>query len=315
MNNGAVLEQIKKQNKIIIAGHTNPDGDAIGACFAFAHALKNIGKKPKILLEAFSSTYDFLPTPVEVVHQLDPEEKIDLFIALDCGDEQRLNSYVPYLKNATSTINIDHHTSNTMYGDYNIVSEEVSSTCELLYDLFEEWQIPITSSIALCLYTGIVYDTGSFQHTSTTPKTHWIASHLLKHKIDSSFVSHQLFHRRSYEKTKLLGTTLARASLYYHDQVSLSFASWAETKSLGTGDTEGIVQFLAEIDDVSVAVFLYELYPNEVKVSLRSRDDVNVAAVASQFGGGGHTKAAGCTIFASVEEAKRLVLEALEDFF
>ncbi len=315
MNRKSILEQIKKQNNIIIAGHMNPDGDAIGACFAFAYALQNMGKNPKILLEKPSSTYDFLPKPIEIIHEWDEDKIVDLFIALDCADEQRLHYFKDVFYSANQTINIDHHRSNTQFADYNVVNEKVSSTCELIYDLFQEWKIPITSSMALCIYTGIVYDTGGFQHTSTTSRTHEIVSELLKHSINSSFVFHQLFYRRSYEKTKLLGMVLSRVSLYYNNKVSLSFATKEEMTDIGVKDADGIIPFLSDMEGISVAIFLYERNFNEIKVSLRSKYEVDVADIASRFSGGGHVKAAGCTIFGTVEEAKNLLLKALKDYF
>ncbi|NMA85420.1 MAG: bifunctional oligoribonuclease/PAP phosphatase NrnA [Epulopiscium sp.] len=309
----AILEQIREQKNIVIAGHTNPDGDAIGACFAFAYALKKIGKESKILLEPVSAMYDFLVSPVDLVQEID--DTIDLFIALDCGDKQRLGSYLPLFNHAGATINIDHHTSNDQYARYNIVVENASSTCEILYELFEKWGITIDPSIALCLYTGIVYDTGSFKHTSTRPRTHEIAGALLAQGIDSSLVIHQLFHKRSYYKTKLLGKVLQDTSLHFHDQVSLSTLSFNDIKKADSQDTDGIIQFLAEIDQISIAVFLYEVFPGEVKVSLRSTGDLDVAAIAAQFNGGGHIKAAGCTILASLEEASHQILTALQVYF
>lgn len=304
-----ILEQIAKANVIHIAGHTNPDGDAIGACLAFGAALEQAGKQVFVLLEPYAAKYSILPNQHLV---REPEEKADLFLALDCGDFERLGAAGAWFEKADQTINIDHHSSNTRYGDLWYVDGAASSTCELVYD-FLDGTYPINTDMAAALYTGILYDTGAFRHTSTAPKTMRIAAALMETGIDFTKIYHRFFDSRSFSELKLMGQALQNAKLYLSGTVICATITAAEIAACNGSSKEldAIVNYLKGVEGTKIACFLYEKTDTDVKASFRAGDGQDVCALAQQFGGGGHVKAAGCTITAPLEQAKDMILKAI----
>lgn len=171
-----ILEKIAQAKTIQIAGHTNPDGDAIGACLAFGLALEKAGKDVTVLLEHYAPKYDVIPGKHLVK---EAAAKADLFLALDCGDKGRLGAAADWFHQADVTINIDHHSSNTYYGQYNYVEGASSSTSEIVYG-FLEGNYPVDQDMAAGLYAGLIYDTGGFRHSSTSPNTMRVAGALME---------------------------------------------------------------------------------------------------------------------------------------
>ena len=304
-----ILEQIAKANVIHIAGHTNPDGDAIGACLAFGTALEQAGRQVYVILEPYAAKYSILPNQ-HLVRQ--PKEKADLFLALDCGDFERLGEAGQWFEKADKTINIDHHGSNTRYGDFWFVDGAASSTCELVYD-FLEGTYPIDTEIAAALYTGILYDTGAFRHTSTAPKTMRIAAALMETGIDFTKIYHRFFDSRSFSELKLMGQALQNAKLYLGGTVICATITAAEIAAChgSSKELDAIVNYLKGVEGIQIACFLYEKTETDVKASFRAGEEQDVCVLAQKFGGGGHVKAAGCTITAPLEQAKEMILDAI----
>ncbi|MEA4973368.1 MAG: bifunctional oligoribonuclease/PAP phosphatase NrnA [Candidatus Metalachnospira sp.] len=303
MNNSfeEIRELIDDSQSIAIAGHVSPDGDAVGSSCALAMALIKKGKKVKLFLEDIQQKLKNVPYSQNIIHD-EPEDEFDLFISLDCGDEQRLGNVSKLIK-TTYTINIDHHVSNTYFGKMNYVDGDASSTCELVYQLLYGW-CDLDKNIAYALYTGILFDTGCFKHSSTSPYTMQIAGELMTYNIPFTQIQEQLFYSRSMVEVKLLSAALKNIKFACGGRVTHSKLSIEEINSCGgsSKDVDSIISFIKNIDGVDAAVFFYEKSEGEIKASMRSNETVNVCEIAQKFGGGGHVRASGCTLYGSFEE-------------
>lgn len=318
MINEELYNLIREYTHIAIAAHISPDGDALGACTAFALALEKLGKKPIILINDYPEKYDFLSFKSFVYKEYPSHLPLELFIALDCGDKERLGNYTKNYDKAKFTINIDHHITNPKYGDYNMVDTDASSTCEIIYKLIKTWDIPLDNEIASSLYTGIAFDTGGFKHNNTTSFTHQVISNLMHHDINFTSIMNKLFYSRSLQATQLLGYSLNKIELFQNNQFCLCSLDKDEIKQSGANDsdTEGIIAFMKNIEGVLIALLLYEKAKNEIKVSFRSSENIDVCSIAQKFGGGGHKKAAGCTLYKSMKDAKKeMIYSILKELF
>lgn len=295
-----IIKYITDSKTILILGHTKPDGDCVGACLAMARYILNqfYNKEVNIYLKDIPSTYDYLNFQDLIINQ--PKYDVyDLTIALDCADIERIGDK-RYFENAKKTINIDHHISNTKFGHINYI-KIVSSTCEIIYELITSKNI--TKKIAQAIYTGIIYDTGIFRHQTTTKKTLQIASELIEFDINFSKIIDKLFYEKTYKQNKLLGVALANSKLILNDKCIYSYISNNEVKKLNikSGDTEGIIDQLRSTIGVLCAYFIYEVEPNKFKISFRSNDIVDVCKIAKIYNGGGHIRAAGCSVEGEIE--------------
>lgn len=313
------MENLKKAldlyDNILISAHVNPDGDAVGSTTALAWALKKMGKNVIVLLEEYGDKYDFLKASEIIKHNT---EDIDmsgpvLFLALDCGDKERLGNFVEEFDNASETVNIDHHMSNTEFAKYNYVYDK-SSTCEIIYEILKEFGIELDGTIAKSLYMGILTDTGGFRHSNTTSRTHEVAAELLKEDFSHTELYEELFSNTAYEAMKILGRALEKMELFFDGQVSFSCITEKDMEELGADNTHlGIViDKLKSIKGVRVAIFLSERGNEEIKVSMRADGTVDICKIAMEFGGGGHFRACGCSILDSMEKAKTIILDKIE---
>ncbi len=299
--------------KIIIAGHINPDGDAVGACFAFALCMKEIGKQPVILLDNYSCKYSFLKGS-EFIYDGDYSELSgDAFVALDTSSVDRFSSeaFKVYERTAIKIV-IDHHISNVCFADYNFVVADASSTSEIMYDAVTEFIKP-TKDIAECIYTGIIFDTGGFRHGSTTPKTQRIAAELIALGIDFSHIYTEIMQIHSFEEAKIFGIALDRLVLDESYPIAYSFLTIEDMKRANAtyNDLDGVVEYLLNIRGVQASFLITERPENITKASIRSKQ-IDVSKVAGMFGGGGHKKAAGATLLGTVDQACETMLNALK---
>lgn len=308
-----IIKQIQNHKYIAIATHINPDGDAIGSCTALALALYKNGKKPIILINERPKKYAFLSGEEFIFEEYPRDIPLELFIALDCGDKERLGGYISYFDNAPISINIDHHISNPKYGHYYYVDSQASSTSEMIYGLIKDCGIPFDGTIAQSIYAGIAYDTGNFRHSSTTSSTHRVISDLLQYDFDFTKILDKLFHLRSLASAKLLGYALNKMEIAYNNEICICTLTRKEMDALGAGtdDTEGIISFMKNIEGVTVAILIYEKKDNDIKVSFRSSGDKDVCSVAQLFKGGGHKKASGCSLSMPIHKAKEEVFNVV----
>lgn len=288
---------------IAIAGHVRPDGDAVGSCMAvYNYLIKYYPTcQVSVFLETIPRTFLFMNGTDKIIDPKTSDENLsfDLFIVLDCGDAGRLGDAYKYFESAKKTICIDHHLSNKAFAQYNYVVPDASSTCELVYNQLIEARIDKT--IAECLYTGIIHDTGVFQYTCCVESTMKIAGKLMSMGIDYSGICDRTFYAKTAVQNKAMGYVLLNAVSYLDGQVVAGVLTLEKMNEFGAcpRHLDGIVQQLRCTTGVEVAVFLYETEPGEFKGSTRATRDVDLVEICSKFGGGGHKKAAGFSVTTS----------------
>lgn len=307
-----ILEEIKKANKIVIMTHENPDGDAIGSSLAMKLALKQLGKEADLIVPEFPKEFEFLPGAEEIKKESDIEE-YDLAIALDCASIKLLNGFTRYFDNAKVKIVIDHHSSNSMFADYNYVDQDAPACAQLLLVVFGYFNIEVTKDIGTCILAGIITDTGGFRYDGVTAETFRFVSELCEKGIKVSKVYQQVFASKTRAKFELHRIALNRLEFLEDGRVTFTYITKADEESVDAknGDYDGIVENGRDVEGVEVSIFLRETEKG-IKISLRSKNYVNVSEVATMFGGGGHIRAAGCTIQGSIEQAKNQILNRVK---
>lgn len=293
-----LLEEIGSPETIGIAGHMRPDGDCVGSVFGMYSYLTNVYKdaKIKVFLEQPPQIYSFLKGYDQVDTTFAYPGQFDVFIALDSGDLERIGEAGKLFLGAKKSICIDHHISNTGYGDVSHVEPDSSSTCEILTYLFEDKYMDV--EVAKALYTGIAHDTGVFRYSCTGPATFAALEKLVRYDFDGSRITDETFYQKTYVQNQLLGRTLLESIVFMDGRciAGVMDRKAMEFYEATPQDFEGIVNQLQMTKGVDVAIFMYETGTLEHKVSMRSNGKVNVAEIASYFGGGGHVRAAGCNM-------------------
>lgn len=293
-----LIHAIEEAQTIGISGHRRPDGDCVGACLGLYNYIRDVypDKDVTIYLESIKKEYQFLRYSDTLNHSFTDKKKLDLFVALDCADEERLGDYGVYAQKAEKVFCVDHHISNKGFGDSCIVVPDASSTCEVLFDQFDYDKI--SQSCAEALYMGIVHDTGVFKHTNTTRKTMHIAGDLVAKGLNTSHIIDDTFYRKSYAQNQIMGRALIESIQLLDGKILFSIISKSMLKFYGVSgaDLDGIIDQLRMTEGVECAILIYEIGLHKYKVSLRSNDYVDVSKVAAGFGGGGHIRAAGCTM-------------------
>lgn len=299
------LNKIKNSDRIAISGHVRPDGDCIGSCMGLYNYIeKNFNgehtKQVDVYLDPIADTFNYLKGTKQIKNVRNTEMQYDLFISLDCGSLDRLGMSEAVFKNAKDTINIDHHVSNLGFAKLNHIVADASSTCEVLSDIFDESLIDL--DIASALYTGIIHDTGVFKHSNTSRRTMELAGMLLEKGVDSSRIIDESFYQKTYVQNQILGRCLLESMLVLNGKVIVSCVTRKQMEfyQAESYDLEGIIDQLRVTKGVEVAILIHETGLSEFKVSMRSNGDVNVSKIATFFGGGGHVKAAGCSMKCSI---------------
>ena len=295
-----IIEEVRDAGSIAIGGHIRPDGDCIGSVMGLYLYLKKMLPDTQIdvYLEKPSEIFDCISHIEDLqsdFDHVDMHKIYDVFIVLDCADD-RLGEIRPLYQNARKKINIDHHISNPGCGDLRIVEPERSSTAELLYELMEE--TAVDTEIAKALYIGIIHDTGVLRYSNTSPRTLQIVAELIKFGFDFSELIQKTFYEKTYVQTQIMGRAILESVRFMHDRCIVSMVSrrMMEFYQVTPKDLDGIVNHLLAVKGVDCAIFMYETGTLEYKISMRSNGQVDVASVAMRFGGGGHVRAAGCTM-------------------
>lgn len=293
-----ILEEVKNNSLIAISGHVRPDGDCIGSCMGMYLYLKKAlpGAKIDVYLENPAPVFSCISGVEEIKTDCSRDIVYDVCIALDT-ESSRLGAAEKYFKTAKKTINIDHHISNASgSGQVNYCKPDASSASELVYELLEESLID--TEIAKAIYMGIVHDTGVFQYSNTTPHTMEIGAKLLSYGFDHSKLIDETFFEKTYRQLQVTGRALLESIVFMDGRCIVSGidAKTMEFYGVTPKDLDGIVSQLRSVKGVECAIFLYETGTLEYKVSMRSNGAVNVAETTGFFGGGGHVRAAGCTM-------------------
>lgn len=293
-----ILEECSNAKTIGISGHVRPDGDCVGSCLSLYLYLKKELPDAEIdvLLEQPADIFSCIEGVENIQSDFEADKQYDVFFAVDC-EKGRLGGAEKYFDAAGKTINIDHHISNANgSGQLNYVVPTASSASELVYDLLEKDKI--NEEIAKAIYIGIIHDTGVFQYSNTSPKTLQIAAELIKFGFDFPKLIEETFYQKSYVQNQIMGRALLESISFMdgHCIVSGVDKKTMDFYNVSSKDLDGIVNQLCNTKGVDCAIFMYEVGVLEYKVSLRSNEKVNVAKVAEYFGGGGHVRAAGCTM-------------------
>ncbi len=306
-----ILEQINQAEKIVILTHENPDGDAIGSSLAMYHALKAYGKNPDIIIPEHSKVFNCLPGIEEIKTKTDVEH-YDLAIALDCATIKMLNGFSNYFENAKVKVSIDHHGTNTMFGDYNYVNPDSPACSQILLVILEYFGIEITKDIGTCILAGIITDTGGFKYQGVTAETFEFVAWLLNKGVNVSKVYHQVLETKTKANFELHRIANNRVEFLENGKIAYTYITKEDEESVNaeTGDYEGIVENARDVENVEVSVFIRQT-DKGCKVSLRSNEYVNVSDACVVFGGGGHPKAAGCTIPGTIDQAKEMILKEI----
>ncbi len=313
----AILDVFNQHHCFALSVHINPDGDAFGSQLALYSFLRDLGKQVRVFnTDAVPDNYHFLPFSEVIqgpnnVQGYSPE----ILVILDASTRRRIGDRLCQTLIPTKAIvNIDHHDTGDRFGNYNLVETTASSTSEIIYRLIKHSRVPIGKDRALCLYTGIMFDTGCFRYNNSAPAAHRIAAELIEQggfPVDE--VYRQVYESVPLGKMRLLAEVLQTLSLTPDGKIGWLCATQEMFWKTGTtpDDVEGFVNHIRAIDTVEVSIFVSELEDGKSKASLRSEVDVDVGKVAAEFDGGGHQRASGCVINAPHQLAiKQLVANA-----
>lgn len=292
-----LIDEVGNAASVAVSGHIRPDGDCVGSVMGLYLYLKKEmpGAEIDVYLDKPAEIFDCISHIEDIKSEFNTDKIYDVFIALDCADD-RLGNARPLFEKAHKRINIDHHISNQGCGDVRIIEPDRSSTAELLYDLMAPEMLDV--EIATALYIGIIHDTGVLRYSNTSPRTLQVASELIKFGFDFSDIIQKTFYEKTYVQTQIMGRAVLESVRFMHNRCIVSMVSrrMMDFYQVTPQDLDGIVNQLLSVKGVECAIFMYETGTLEYKVSMRSGGKVDVAAVAMRFGGGGHVRAAGCTM-------------------
>ncbi len=323
MNVNCSLEEIanvlRTRQRFVVMSHIRPDGDALGCTLAMALCLKALGKDVTVWNEdGMLHKFRFLPGSELVTTPPDEPQEFEVVLALDTAVQNRVGRCLQAVKRADLWINIDHHVSNDHYGDLAYIDPVAPAAAQVLFELFQQNGLPLTSEMAENLFVGISTDTGSFQYPNTTARTYEIGAELIKLGVQVGKLSQNVYESYPRRRLELLRALLNVLQLTSDERVA-SFALTAETAaSLGVKpeDNEGLIDHIRSIEGVVVAAFFEELTDGKVRISLRSKDPrIDVCKVCAVYGGGGHKLAAGARISGSLQEVQERVLQTIDHAF
>jgi len=314
----AVVEVFRRPSRFLLGLHVSPDGDSIGSSLGLARALQEQGNQAVVASEEpVPNVYRFLPGADDVLRPADiAGQAFDVALLIDCGGLNRTGALEPLLHQVPVVVNIDHHLTNTGFGDVSWIDPDAASAGEMVYRLIKKMQWPLSPQVATCLYTAISTDTGSFRYQNTSFATLQTAAELVAAGASPFEVSDAVYEHKSLAAQRLLGYTLANMVVAAGGRLSYACLPWNVYEKFAASDEdgEGIVSELRKTDGVEVAVLVHDTSSGSVKVSFRSRADVDVSRIASRFGGGGHARAAACVFTGkSLDEVRDLVVAAVEE--
>ncbi|MEE0776163.1 MAG: DHH family phosphoesterase, partial [Bacillota bacterium] len=318
MKKNNTIEELKQvlenSHNMLIISHILPDGDNIGSVLGMTLLFTAMGKKvTPIANGTMPYYYEFLShsellQPVEAIH----EGNYDLVLALDMSDRERGGDLGDFWEQCPVVMNIDHHHTNTYFGDYNYVDGEAASNTQILTELILAWGWSLTKEIAEAFYTGMLTDSGSFTYPATSAKTLALASELMKFHPDLPVIRSNVFENVTFKRKKILGKVLTDAVSLCDGRLVYSSLAYGDCAALEANgpDFEGVIDHLIGVTGVEFAVFFREMEQGITKVGFRGRKGRDVTAVAAQFGGGGHKAAGGCTMEGDFSQCVKAVIDA-----
>lgn len=301
-----ILNFIKTNDYFLLSAHINADGDAYASMIATHLLLERLGKKSVMILSDAHKVkrYDYLKNFNNILHyseDLDVAKylngnEIQSAIILDVPSYFRLGNVQKLLPSKNKVVKIDHHPLEDVMGDIEWVEEEASSTTAMVYALYELAQIDIDLEMAKALYSGILYDTGRFSYSNTTARDYEIAAKMLHHGVKPAEITNRVFFENSFEALRTIGCGLYSLQNHLDGKVNTIYLTNAELQGQNQSEIEELANYSVSIRGGEVGLFIREIEPGYHKISLRSKEKVDVNVVAKAFNGGGHSRAAGCRI-------------------
>jgi phosphoesterase RecJ-like protein len=307
-----IVETIRSRARFVLSSHARPDGDSIGSQLAMAFALREFGK------EAVVVNSDPAPGPLQqfpgvgdIVIARRVERAADAAIIMECGDLARTG--VEGLDRFL-LINIDHHPGNTAYGAINWFDPDAAACGEMVYDIVRALGVPLTVDIATHIYLAILTDTGSFHYSNISPRTFDICRETLDAGVDPVRVARNVYDSNNMGRLKLFGAVLSAMQIDRTGRIAIVYLDHEMARAAGGTyeDTEGLINLPLTVKEIQAVVFFKQIEGDNYRVSMRSKADVDVSAVAKEFGGGGHKNAAGCTVTSPIDALQKLFIEKLE---
>jgi bifunctional oligoribonuclease and PAP phosphatase NrnA len=309
-----IRDEVLARQRFLITSHARPDGDSIGSQLAIAFALDALGKDVR-LINADLPPPHYLEFPgvnrIEFASEVPADTEADALIVMECGDLSRtgVRGFEPYF-----IINIDHHVGNRMFGAVNWFDESAAACGEMVFDVIRALEVPFSVEIATHIYLAILTDTGSFHHSNITPRTFDICRQAVEAGVNPSAMARRIFDSNSFGKLKLIGALLDRMELMDDGRLAVLYLDDAMLEACGCthNDTEGLINLPLTAREIQAVVF-FKVAPDSVRVSVRSKYDVDVRMVANAFGGGGHKNAAGFTVSGPLDQVRGPILERLAE--
>lgn len=314
-----IIQQLNKSRHVLLTTHVNPDGDAIGSLIAMGLALDALKKKVFLYNESpIPAVYRFLPGVEYIQHHLNKSGGYDTAIILDCGNLDRVGQSVDIIKKIPVIINIDHHYTNTGFGQLHQISPSACSTAEIVYQIIKALGVPFNTAMGTSIYTGILTDTGSFRFSNTNRSAFLICDEMVGLGVKPDLIAQHVYGTYSLGRIRLLNYALDSIEISPNGKLAMMVVTQDMMKRTDTDscDTDGLINYARSIESVKLAVMVQEPPPDQngyqpvgFNVSLRSNGSVDAAAIASLFGGGGHFTAAGFHINAPLYEVKKRLYE------
>ena len=308
MNYREAADFFKRNDNFYILTHINPDGDATGSSFGLCQVLRSMGKKANVLCtDPFAKRYSFLFENYEP-QKFTPQTIISVDLADTTLFGKELMAYEKYVDLA-----IDHHVSNTNYAKNLVLNGKASAACEVIFEIIKEGEMPLDKTSAMCFYTGIATDTGCFRFENTTSRCHEIVAELMSYNIPFAVINRRLFEIKSRARINVEQYVLSTMETYLDDKCAIICVTseMAAKTGLAPEDFEGLASLPMQIEGVAVGITIKEREQGKYKISMRSTEEANVAEICGKLGGGGHIRAAGCTMEGSLEQVKMKALSAV----
>jgi len=308
---------IRERDDFLVVSHVQPDGDAISSTVAIGWLLAKLGKAYMMLNEGpVPSRLHYLWNSSAIVTALnnEPERKFQNVICVDCADFARVGKAAQWFAAEPQLLNIDHHPTNNGYGSVNLLKFHAAATAEIIFELVEEMEMAIDRDFATAIYTGLLTDTGGFRYANTSPEVMAMTSRLLEAGAPGPELAELLLERMTMGQMRMIQRGLARLAFSPDQRIGWLWVTSEDLADTGATneDLEGLVNYPRNIEGVEVGILFKENGEQSVKVSMRSAGAVNVAAIAQQFGGGGHVRAAGCRLTVPLAEAIDGVVSAVQ---
>jgi len=306
-----VVETIQSHGDFLVVSHVRPDGDSLGSQLALGLILQALGKKVEMLSrDPVPARYSSLPGADQVRVASRAGELHEVTFVLECGNVNR-----PGIAELDKSfiVNIDHHHSTKPFGNLSWIEPSACAVGQMIYRLMKALGVGMTQQIATNIYVAVLTDTGSFQFSSTTGDTFRLAAELADHGADVSGIAMRMFHTNPIQKVRAMGKILNAMEFHASHRVVSTVLSQDDLGLADGGDIEGLVNYPLTIAGIEVAVLLRELEDGSIRVSMRSKSEVDVSTVAAKFGGGGHRKAAGCQMVGSLVTVQQQIVSSIQN--